>query len=471
MKIKPRLTIILMLVIILSLTTPAFAQENGIKETFDTESPEGWEIHPNAKIGNGVLYLPPDSFAFRGGDWSEIQLSVKLKYSGEGEILIAYGMNESGRYNLIIGPTYMALEKDSQGQISSMGNTGTGLSAETWGTLTITVSGSSHQVSLDGQTVLTTEDDASMLAGGIFFQPFGRTTLEIDEVTLNGAQTQNMPAGEEPPGEEPPSEAESAPEEPMPEGEPDGDPDAGDFQIPTTAAAADTAQGPLDKRGLIEALFAQQATQVELTTFFINMLLSAVCAYILSIVYIHWGSSLSNRRKFAANFMLMTITTTFIILVVRSSVALSLGLVGALSIVRFRTAVKEPEELAYLFFAIGLGIGLGDNQRMITFVALAVGILIIGLRRLFHKTDADVNLHVTIASRNPVMVSLETITATLRQHTAKLKLLRFDESAEALEAAYLIEFRDMADLEQARAALRALSPALEITFMDNKGIW
>ncbi len=201
------------------------------------------------------------------------------------------------------------------------------------------------------------------------------------------------------------------------------------------------------------------------------MLLSAVCAYILSIVYIHWGSSLSNRRKFAANFMLMTITTTFIILVVRSSVALSLGLVGALSIVRFRTAVKEPEELAYLFFAIGLGIGLGDNQRLITFVALAVGILIIGLRHVFRRSDADVNLHVTIASHDPIMVQLEAITETLRQHTAKLKLLRFDESATALEAAYLIEFRDMADMEQARTALRALSPALEITFMDNKGLW
>jgi len=466
MKIKPRLKIILLLFIILTLTTPAFAQENGIKETFDTESPEGWEIHPSAKIGNGVLYLPPDSFAFRGGEWSDLQLTVKMKYSGDGEVLVSYGMTESSRYNLIIGPSYMVLERDNQGQITEMGNARSGLAADTWGTLSISTSGSSHQVSLDGQSILTVESDSVLQGGGIFFQPFDRVTLEIDEVTLGGAQTEGMPVGGEPP-----SEAEPAPEEPLPEGEPDGDPNAGDVQIPTTTAAADTAQGPLDKRGLIEALFAQQATQVELTTFFINMILSALCAYILSIVYIHWGSSLSNRRKFAANFMLMTITTTFIILVVRSSVALSLGLVGALSIVRFRTAVKEPEELAYLFFAIGLGIGLGDNQRMITFVALAVGILIIGLRRLFRKTDADVNLHVTIASRNPVMVSLETITATLRQHTAKLKLLRFDESAEALEAAYLIEFRDMADLEQACAALRALSPALEITFMDNKGIW
>ena len=156
---------------------------------------------------------------------------------------------------------------------------------------------------------------------------------------------------------------------------------------------------------------------------------------------------------------------------VRSSIALSLGLVGALSIVRFRAAVKEPEELAYLFFAIGIGIGLGDNQRLITMVAMAAGIILIGLRYLLRKTDADVNLHLSVASQDPNAVSLEQITETLRKYTAKLKLLRFDETPQALEAAYLIEFRHMQDLSQAKSALRALSGSLEITFMDNKGIW
>lgn len=222
---------------------------------------------------------------------------------------------------------------------------------------------------------------------------------------------------------------------------------------------------------LVDELFASQASTVSLTTFLINLILSAIFAYILGLVYVHWGSSLTNRRKFAANFMLLTITTTFIILVVRSSIALSQGLVGALSIVRFRTAVKEPEELAYLFFAIGLGIGLGDNQRLVTMVAMAVGVILIGLRYLFRKTEADVNLHLSVASQDPAAVSLEQITATLRQHTAKLKLLRFDETPEALEAAYMIEFRRMEDLSAAKTALRGLSDALEITFMDNKGIW
>ncbi|MBT7782034.1 MAG: DUF4956 domain-containing protein, partial [Anaerolineae bacterium] len=225
------------------------------------------------------------------------------------------------------------------------------------------------------------------------------------------------------------------------------------------------------KDSLMQEFFSSQATPTDLTTFLINMVLAAIAAFILSLVYIHWGSSLSNRRKFAANFMLMTITTTFIILIVRSSVALSLGLVGALSIVRFRTAVKEPEELAYLFFAIGIGIGLGDNQRLITMLALVIGIIIIGLNRLLHRAEADANLHLSIASQHPAKVELLQIEAVLRNHCSKMKLLRFDETAKILEAGFLVEFREMSQLNVTKQELRALSDQIEITFMDNKGVW
>ena len=113
--------------------------------------------------------------------------------------------------------------------------------------------------------------------------------------------------------------------------------------VESQPTAVATGTGSSNLFDSLQGLFDMQGNQIDLLTFVINLLLSVVLAYILGRVYIYWGGSLSNRRKFAANFMLMTVTTTFIILVVRSSVALSLGLVGALSIVRFRTAVKEPK--------------------------------------------------------------------------------------------------------------------------------
>ncbi|MFN2145926.1 MAG: hypothetical protein ACK2T7_11295, partial [Anaerolineales bacterium] len=59
----------------------------------------------------------------------------------------------------------------------------------------------------------------------------------------------------------------------------------------------------------------------------------------------------------------------------------------------------------------------------------------------------------------------------LERHCSKIKLLRFDETAEVLESSFVIEFKRLSDLNQAKAELQALSPAMQISFLDNKGIW
>jgi hypothetical protein len=168
--------------------------------------------------------------------------------------------------------------------------------------------------------------------------------------------------------------------------------------------------------------------------------------------------------------MLITITTTFIILVVRSSVALSLGLVGALSIVRFRAAIKEPEELAYLFFAIGLGIGLGDNQRLLTTLALIAGLLLIGLMRLLRRADSDVNLHLTVATSGADQPSLDAILEALKKHSTKLQLVRYDETDGAAESVFRIEFKSLSKLTAAADSLRGLSKGIDVSYLSDRGI-
>ena len=77
---------------------------------------------------------------------------------------------------------------------------------------------------------------------------------------------------------------------------------------------------------------------------------------ILKFHYIKYGSTLSNRNEFSNVFPFILLTTTLVIAIVKSSLALSLGLVGALSIVRFRNPVKSPLELTALFAAISYGV-------------------------------------------------------------------------------------------------------------------
>ena len=94
------------------------------------------------------------------------------------------------------------------------------------------------------------------------------------------------------------------------------------------------------------------------TEFLINIFITIILSYVLGLIYAKHGSSLSNRKKLKQTFVLMAVTVMIVITIVKSSLALSLGLVGALSIVMFRTAIKEPEELVYFFIAIAIGLGM-----------------------------------------------------------------------------------------------------------------
>ena len=120
---------------------------------------------------------------------------------------------------------------------------------------------------------------------------------------------------------------------------------------------------------MIEQLLGTVLEGPTLLEFVRNIAFGALLALGLERVYIRYGHSLSNRTMFARHFYLLAMTTTLIITVVQSSLTLSLGLIGALSIVRFRAAIKEPEELVYIFLAVGMGLALGANQLIVTVVA------------------------------------------------------------------------------------------------------
>ena len=136
---------------------------------------------------------------------------------------------------------------------------------------------------------------------------------------------------------------------------------------------------------LINSFNSQLESNISLFGFATNQIITLLLALILAFIYTRYGKSLSNRKEFSSNFVLLSMTTMLIITIVKSSLALSLGLVGALSIVRFRTAIKEPEELGYLFLSIALGLGLGANQILITLIGFVILLAFIVLRDKFSK--------------------------------------------------------------------------------------
>ncbi len=217
-------------------------------------------------------------------------------------------------------------------------------------------------------------------------------------------------------------------------------------------------------------LFWTPVTVESLPTFAISLLTAAILGLLLGQAYIRFGTALSNRRQFARNFLLLTVTTTLIISIVKSSLALSLGLVGALSIVRFRAAIKDPEELAFLFLAISVGLGLGAGQGLVTVVAFVLILGLIALRSLSRpKTDSG-NLFLTINSPAPGKLTTQQILNALSSVGATASLSRIDDGPEVMRASFRVGFVDPQGIETFNEAMRKLSPSVEITCLEDGGL-
>tara|TARA_B100001057_G_C22664261_1_gene877187 strand:- start:224 stop:934 length:711 start_codon:yes stop_codon:yes gene_type:complete len=144
----------------------------------------------------------------------------------------------------------------------------------------------------------------------------------------------------------------------------------------------------LDKS--LENFFLNSNIQIDFGNFFIAILVSLILAYIVKLTYIRVGRALNDKEYFSDTFIPLAIITTLVITVIKFSLALSLGLVGALSIVRFRAAIKEPEELVYLFFIISIGLSNGANQFLLSIIATFIIILFLLIRNFFqNKNDKE----------------------------------------------------------------------------------
>lgn len=192
-------------------------------------------------------------------------------------------------------------------------------------------------------------------------------------------------------------------------------------------------------------------------------------AFLLQWHFRRFGSTLSNRHEFANVFPFILLTTLLIITVVKSSLALSLGLVGALSIVRFRTPIKEPEELAYLFIAIAIGLGLGANQTVPTILASAIILTCIAGMKALKKTHQPRNLYLSIDLSNPTPESsprLDLLNQVVSDYSVNSDLRRFDMRNGSIETNYFIEIQDPAQLTQLADELKQRFPNAGITFID-----
>lgn len=225
----------------------------------------------------------------------------------------------------------------------------------------------------------------------------------------------------------------------------------------------------MDNRwNLFQKFLITQEQQISITDFIINAGVIIILSIILEYTYIKCSRTISNRRQFAGVFLLIGFTTMLIISIVKTSLALSLGLVGALSIVRFRAAIKEPEELAYLFFAIAIGLGLGANQTIITIVAFFIAMLILW-GRYFLKTNRSKHQNLYLNFRVKAgQAELNEITTIVNKIFGKSHLKRYDENDQNLEASFLIDSPGNDKLTSFKKEMSKYGDSVRISFVESK---
>lgn len=144
---------------------------------------------------------------------------------------------------------------------------------------------------------------------------------------------------------------------------------------------------------IFKSSFLENVTSVSVLDMALSIALAFGIGMFIFFVYKKTFSGVMYSSSFAVTLVALTMITTVVILAVTSNVVLSLGMVGALSIVRFRTAIKEPLDIAFLFWAIAAGIILAAGM-----IPLAViGSVIIGvILLLFANRKSSVNPYIVV---------------------------------------------------------------------------
>lgn len=138
---------------------------------------------------------------------------------------------------------------------------------------------------------------------------------------------------------------------------------------------------------IFKSSFLENISSVNILDMVIALALAFGIGVFIFLVYKKTFSGVMYSSSFAVSLVALTMITTLVILAVTSNVVLSLGMVGALSIVRFRTAIKEPLDIAFLFWAIAVGIVLAAGMIPLAVMgSVAVGIvLLVFVNKKSHK--------------------------------------------------------------------------------------
>lgn len=190
---------------------------------------------------------------------------------------------------------------------------------------------------------------------------------------------------------------------------------------------------------VLEAL-AQMQVKMPIETVLLILLIAFIISLIIYITYKHTYSGVMYNPRFNVSLIMITMITTIVMVVIGSNISVSLGMVGALSIIRFRTAVKDPRDTAFIFWGVVSGLACGTQNYTIVIAGSIVLCLILFM---FKKSASRDNRYVLIIKGNRVDISSveKMLKSNLKGYMCKGKYINKD----SMELIYDIKLNKKSD--------------------------
>lgn len=216
------------------------------------------------------------------------------------------------------------------------------------------------------------------------------------------------------------------------------------------------------KKSVLEAFnFNQAISTTTILQIAIALLVSIAMGFLIYFVYKKFYQGVIFSRTFGVTLVGMTLLTCMITLAISTNIVISLGMVGALSIVRFRTAVKDPADLLYLFWAISTGITVGANMYILALAAFVAMVFVLWVL-LIKQQSARAYVLVAHYTGDATGDEIEKVLANV-PHVLKGKTLR----GESCELTLDVQVRHKNDVFAEK--LRALDGVQDVTLIQYNG--
>lgn len=215
------------------------------------------------------------------------------------------------------------------------------------------------------------------------------------------------------------------------------------------------------KKTVLESFSAEALSQYDVPRLLMAMLIALAMGCVIFIIYRRFYTGVVYSRSFGVTLVGMTVLTCMVTLAISTNIVISLGMVGALSIVRFRTAIKDPLDLLYLFWAITTGITVGAGLYVLSLCAAAIMLLLV---LLFQRRRNDKRVYIVVIHYDTDAAGDDIVRAFGRMHYyIKSKTLRAQTAEMAVEV--FCRPNDVGFMER----LRAVSGVQDVTLVQYNG--